>query len=154
MLCVRTSHSLNFARTCSRACTDCLLPSYLPSAQSVFCREIVGFLCPQHKCESVALHTEELLYLIHSARRGRPEHFIANAYTRSPYDIAQGLSKKALTYTELIQKRLAPHLRGQACQQGAKPGGAIGVGRGEVLDVFVSVEVVGLCWRFRRVSAG
>ena len=99
-----------FARTCSRACTDCLLPSYLPSAQSVFCREIVGFLCPQHKCESVALHTEELLYLIHSARRGRPEHFIANAYTRSPYETAQGLSKKALTYTEPIQKRLAPIL--------------------------------------------
>ena len=35
---------------------------------------------------------------------------LANAYTRSPYETAQGLSKKALTYTEPIQKRLAPIL--------------------------------------------
>ena len=33
-----------------------------------------------------------------------------NAYTRSPYETATGLSKTALSYTEPIQKRLAPLL--------------------------------------------
>ncbi|OCH92582.1 hypothetical protein OBBRIDRAFT_824657 [Obba rivulosa] len=31
-----------------------------------------------------------------------------NAYTRQPYSTAQGLSKTALSYTEPLQKRLAP----------------------------------------------